>query len=139
MSGIEFIGGDRAIANFEDLVNTLNNPTAMMAKIGAVMQKSITENFAAGGRPSSWTPNQKGTTTLVKSGKLRDSFLKASAVKVAGQSVTIGTTVYYGRFHNFGIGGMKKRQFILQPEEISEDVIAIQATVAQTIKGAITK
>jgi phage virion morphogenesis protein len=75
---------------------------------GIQLMRSVEKNFQAGGRPVKWqapkpsTMRQKRKTrhtkTLIDSGILKNSITK----EVAGNTLTVGTTVPYAKIHQFG-------------------------------------
>ncbi len=91
--------------------NNFNNSEDLLKKIGQQLNKNIKGLFTSKKNPfgNSWTPSKSNPNTLVKSGDLRDS----GQFKVNGNKVVIsyGNGLDYARFHNDGIGQIK-RQFV---------------------------
>lgn len=75
------------------------------AKAGKIAVRFVNGNFRAGGFQGTsfkkWKPNTKGTTTLIKTGKLR----AATYYTVQPGQITIKNSMPYAKVHNEGFKG----------------------------------
>ncbi|KJR41900.1 phage virion morphogenesis protein [Candidatus Magnetoovum chiemensis] len=73
-----------------------------MEIIGAVVRRSVQNNFRAGGRPKSWKPSLRakrtGKRTLIDTQRLFNSI----TYRAAKSQVEIGANVKYAAAHQFG-------------------------------------
>lgn len=80
----------------------LHDPSAMLEEIGILAERSVKQNFKAGGRPEKWKPSARaraqGGQTLVDTNNLQRSITH----QISGGEVAIGTNVLYAPVHHFG-------------------------------------
>lgn len=112
--GKTLISMEKAIANF----------SVPLKQSGLVMMRSIDENFREEGRPEKWKPLKPATIAgRRKKGKggvmilQDDGILKGSITpRQTKDTVAIGTSVPYGKVHQFGTAKVPQRKFLLFQE-----------------------
>lgn len=95
-----------AQAALQTVFARIRNPRPVLAQFGVHMLRSIQQTFDAGGRPTAWPPSlrvlTRGGKTLIKSGRLKNSFV---AALVDERTLVIGTNVQYHPPHELGFDG----------------------------------
>ena len=92
-------------------------------RVSRELELSIKQNFASGGRPSTWAPKKRGGPShLYKTGRLFSSIRHSNTDSVARAGIPVEGMPPYARIHQFGFEGfmsngrymvMPRRQYIL--------------------------
>lgn len=121
-------------------IKKLGDIRAPLMKSGNVMLASVHRNFRASGRPRKWAPLAR--TTLIR--KLREGLsplpligrtgrLQSQVTFRAGaKKLSIGTSIPYAKYHQFGRGRMHRPFLVFQ----DEDLRRIETLVIQHVLGA---
>lgn len=82
-----------------EVADRITHNRQILEAIGHIGEDSIRTNFAAGGRPTPWTPlKHRDGQPLRDTGRLMNSI----GHQVDGDTVLIGTNLVYAAVHNFG-------------------------------------
>ena len=115
---------------------------APLMKGGNVMLRSVDQNFKSAGRPNMWKPLSRvygirkikqgySPLPLTKTGQLRRSI----TFRVAQKKLSIGTSVPYARYHQFGTRSLPSRPYLVFQRE---DLRRIETLIVQHIvKGGV--
>lgn len=102
------------------LENNFNKSEDLLRTIGKELNKNIKSLFDSKKSPFGvrWIPSKSNPDTLVDSGDLRDS----GKIKITGDKLVVsyGSGLDYARFHNDGIGQIK-RQFVPNKGKLPKD------------------
>jgi len=125
MIEVEFDSNAKELSVFmKSANNKLNVMTVPLKKTGVYMLGSIDKNFRYEGRPNKWESLKPATLKarrgggggkiLQDTGRLKQSL----TIKEMPLSVSIGTNVKYGKFHQFGSPrkDIPKRKFLMFQE-----------------------
>lgn len=103
---INFEGIEEIEARLREIQERMNDASELLQGFMPDIADSIEQTFNAQGRPEAWPPRKTGGNwpILDKTGRLRDSAASMqeggdSIARVSAQELEMGTTVYYGKFH----------------------------------------
>lgn len=100
-------GLDKAVASISLLANP--DRSQLMRMLGLKLQQQTVRHFQIGAGPyGAWAPTQRGGQILVDTGRLMGSIQNV----VHSDSVSVGTNVHYGRYHQEGTRRMPARAFL---------------------------
>jgi phage virion morphogenesis protein len=113
-----------------------------LKKGGNIMLRSIDQNFKVAGRPKMWKPlstaygvrklkSGYSPLPLTRTGQLRRSI----TFRVRGRKLSVGTSVPYAPYHQFGTRRMPSRPYLIFQ---NEDIRRIEQLIVQHIvKGGV--
>lgn len=100
-------GLDKAVARISLLANP--DRSMLMRMLGIKLEQQTVRHFQIGAGPDGpWAPTQRGGQILVNTGRLMGSIQNV----VHSDSVSVGTNVHYGRYHQEGTRRMPARAFL---------------------------
>lgn len=135
MSLVININGDkRLIQGFEEAVKKIGSPRPVLNDVGDVLVMEYTENFPEEGARlnKQWAALAESTIRqrialgygagpiLKRTGKLMEGFKK----EVKKYSVRVYNAVSYFKYHQLGGTNLPKREMILFPERVKQEVVA---------------
>lgn len=135
---------DDVILRVEAIKQRSMNLSVPLRQAGSLMLYSTQQNFDEQGRPP-WMPLKASTlkrkasqgypsTILEATGRLRSSI----TYKVLAQSLTVGTSVRYGKYHQSSLprsSNLPRRQFLRFQEQDIED---IQALISEYVTKGVS-
>lgn len=130
---IDVDGVDKVVQKLSDMLIRGKAFTPIFAKQIAELKLAWAGNFTSGGFVSGgWAPldagygawklaHFPGAPPMVRTGRLFQSLAVGAAESIyssTNSSFSIGTTVEYAKFHQYGTTKMPKRQIVFAPEEL---------------------
>ncbi len=126
MFDFQFNIEDSASAALEELLLKAEDLSAPQLEASDLLEKSVKENFRAGGRPDPWVPRKKEVEwpLLIKTGELMES-IKAEVTSPT--EIDIFSDLDYAAAQDMGTDKLPARPFMLIQEKDADEIEEIFA------------
>jgi phage gpG-like protein len=112
---------DEMSGTLAEMVEKANDLSAPQEEAGYILQKSIKDNFIAGGRPDPWVPRKKDVEwpLLIKTGALMDSI---EAEVTSPTEIDVFSDSEYAAAQDMGTEILPARPFMIIQEEDADKI-----------------